>query len=103
MVLSRSMLAGLNMSGVVAQPRPAYMQEADDLRGAVGDDVAGETAKRVAAGASGVHHGRHPCPNTAEVGFHAVAVHAVVDVGVKVDQSWKHQVTLYLQNAGSFV
>ena len=61
------------------------MQEADDFRPVVGNDVLGEAPKGIAAGAACIHHGGHPGPHAANVGGHAVGVDPVIDVGVNVD------------------
>ena len=81
------------------QSGAADVEEGEDLGVVVGDDVVGEASKGVAAGASGVDHGGDAGADAAEIGLDAVAVDAVVDMGVEVDEAGSDDLALDFDDA----
>ena len=82
------------------QAGAADVQERDNFRGVVGDDVAGKAAVGVAAGTAGVHHRSNPGLHAAQVGGHAVAVHPVIDMGMQVNQAGGNDFARHFHHLG---
>ena len=70
-----------------SQAGAADVQEADDFGIVAGYHVLGYAAKGVATRAAGIHHGGDPGSNAPKIGFYAVAVDSVIDVGMQVNQT----------------
>ena len=102
MVLSRSMLDRLKMSGVVASPVRQMCRKQIISVSLLGMMCLGKAAEGVAPGAARIHHGGDAGVDAAQVGPHPVAVHPVVDVGMQVYQAGGHQLAGHVDHAGSF-
>ena len=80
------------------QPGAADVEQADDLRIAVGQDVTGEAAEGVAARTAGVDHGGNARAHAADIGLHSGGIDSGEDVGVQVDQAGRDHPALDLHH-----
>ena len=62
----------------------------------------GKAAVGVAAGTAGVNHRSNAGPYAAQVGRHAVAVDAVIDMGMQVNQAGGNDFALGVNDPGGF-
>ena len=102
-VSSRSMSCRARNLRLVIQAGARDVHHAEDARAGAWYDVAGKAAEGVAARAAGVDQRGHAGEHAGEVGVHRGLVHALVHVGVQVDQPRRHQLARHVDNAGGAV